>query len=33
MGAKAPIRFANGALFYGVSGACSARKIFEIEVL
>ena len=33
MGAKALIRTANGALFWGVSGACSSGKIFEIEVL
>ena len=33
MGAKVLIRTANGALFWGVSGACSSGKIFEIEVL
>ena len=29
----APIRTANGALFEGVSVACSSGKIFEIEVI
>ena len=33
MGAIAPIRIANGALFQGDSGVCSSGKIFEIEVL
>ena len=33
MGAIAPIRTANGALFEGVSGACSSGKVFEIEVI
>ena len=32
MGAIAHIRTANGALFKGVSGACSGES-FEIEVL
>ena len=33
MGEIAPIRTANGALFYGISGTCSSEKIFEIGVL
>ena len=33
VGAIAPTRTLNGALFLGVSGAYSSGKIFEIEVL
>ena len=33
MGAIAPIRTANGALFGGVSSVCSSGKVFEIEVI
>ena len=33
MDAMAPIGTANGALFWGVSGAYPSEKIFEIEVL
>ena len=33
IGAIAPRRTVNGAIFEGVSGSCSSGKMFEIEVI